>query len=73
MSERRFDFGFAIDLMIKDLGIVTDFAANAGLCIPQTTQIKQIYEQLSAAGFNREDTSALIRQFDDAQSLSTKS
>ena len=73
MSERRFDFGFAIDLMIKDLGIVTDFAANAGLDLPQTTQIKQIYEQLSAAGFNREDTSALIRQFDDAQSLSTKS
>ena len=66
MSERQFDFGFAIDWMIKDLGIVTDFAREAGLNLPQTKQIKQTYEALSAAGHHREDTSALIRQFDSS-------
>jgi 3-hydroxyisobutyrate dehydrogenase len=66
MSERQFDFGFAIDWMIKDLGIVTDFAHEAGLNLPQTKQIKQTYEALSAAGHHREDTSALIRQFDSS-------
>jgi 3-hydroxyisobutyrate dehydrogenase-like beta-hydroxyacid dehydrogenase len=64
MSERRFDFGFAVDWMIKDLGIVTDFAHDAGLNLPQTEQVKQTYEALSAAGHHRDDTSALIRQFD---------
>lgn len=66
MSERQFDFGFAIDWMIKDLGIVTDFAREASLNLPQTKQIKQTYEALSAAGYHREDTSALIRQFDSS-------
>lgn len=66
MSERQFAFGFAIDWMIKDLGIVTDFAREAGLNLPQTKQIKQTYEALSAAGYHREDTSALIRQFDSS-------
>lgn len=66
MSERQFDFGFAIDWMIKDLGIVTDFAREAGLNLPQTKQIKQTYEALSAAGHHREDTSALIRPFDSS-------
>jgi 3-hydroxyisobutyrate dehydrogenase len=66
MSERQFDFGFAIDWMIKDLGIVTDFAREAGLNLPQTKQIKQTYEALSATGHHREDTSALIRQFDSS-------
>ena len=64
MSEGKFDFGFAIDLVIKDLGIVTDCAHSLALNLPLTEETLQRYRQISAAGHGREDTSALIRQFD---------
>lgn len=63
MSAREFDFGFAIDWMRKDLGIVSDYAAAHGVDLPLMQSVKQTYEKLSQAGFGRNDTSALIRQF----------
>lgn len=64
MSAREFDFGFAIDWMRKDLGIVSDYVAAHGVDLPLMQSVKQNYERLSQAGFGRNDTSALIRQFD---------
>lgn len=64
MSAREFDFGFAIDLMRKDLGIVGDYAAAHGVDLLLMQSVRQQYEDLSQAGFGRNDTSALIRQFD---------
>ena len=64
MSEGKFDFGFAIDWAIKDLGIVTDCARSFALDLPLTQATLARYRQISADGHGREDTSALIRQFD---------
>lgn len=64
MTQGAFDFGFAVDWAIKDLGIVLDCARAQGLSLQSTERILGIYQGLSAQGFGREDTSALIRQFD---------
>ncbi len=64
MSEGKFDFGFAVDWAIKDLGIVTDCARGLALDLPLTQETLARYRQISAEGHGREDTSALIRQFD---------
>lgn len=64
MSEGQFDFGFAIDWAIKDLNIVTDCAKSLDLHLPLTQEILGRYRQISADGHGREDTSALIRQFE---------
>ena len=64
MSEGKFDFGFAVDWAIKDLGIVTDCARGLALDLPLTQATLARYRQISADGHGREDTSALIRQFD---------
>lgn len=63
MSEDQFDFGFAIDWAIKDLGIVTDCARGLGLDLPLTHETLLRYQKISEDGHGREDTSALIRQF----------
>lgn len=64
MTRNEFNFGFAIDLMLKDLGIVFDCAKNLNLNLPATKEIRERYQTLSKAGFGREDTSALIRQYE---------
>lgn len=63
MTRDEFNFGFAIDLMLKDLGIVFDCADNLKLNLPATKEIKERYKALSDSGFGHEDTSALIRQY----------
>ena len=62
MLERRFDFGFAIDLMRKDLGLVLDEARRNGAQLPVTALVDQFYAELQADGGNRADTSSLIRR-----------
>ena len=62
MIEGRFDFGFAIDLMRKDLGIALDEARRNGAQLPVTALVDQFYAELQAAGGNRDDTSSLIRR-----------
>lgn len=60
MLKREFNFGFAVDWMRKDLGIVIDEAKRNGAKLPVTTQIDQFYGEVQAAGGARFDTSSLI-------------
>ena len=60
MCEGRFDFGFAVDLMRKDLGIVLNEARQNGACLPVTALVDQCYAALQAVGKGRADTSSLI-------------
>jgi 3-hydroxyisobutyrate dehydrogenase len=60
MVDGRFDFGFAVDWMRKDLRIALEEAARNGAAMPVTTQVKDFYDEISAAGGNRFDTSSLI-------------
>jgi len=62
MLERRFDFGFAVDWMRKDLGLVLDEARRNGAQLPVTALVDQFYAELQADGGNRADTSSLIRR-----------
>lgn len=64
MVKRSFDFGFALDLMIKDLNIVIDEASKERINLEVTDLIKKKYQALSKSGYGDEDTSALIRLFD---------
>ncbi|MEJ2766349.1 NAD(P)-dependent oxidoreductase [Photobacterium sp. MCCC 1A19761] len=64
MAADKFDFGFAIDWMRKDLGICFDAAEKLGVDLPLTKQVDEKYAALQARGFNRADTSVLIKQFD---------
>ena len=60
MLEGRFDFGFAVDWMRKDLGIVLDEARRNGAQLPVTALVDQFYAEVQAAGGGRWDTSSLI-------------
>jgi 3-hydroxyisobutyrate dehydrogenase-like beta-hydroxyacid dehydrogenase len=62
MIEGRFDFGFAVDLMRKDLGLVLDEARHNGARLPVTAIVDQFYADLQASGANRLDTSSLINR-----------
>ncbi len=60
MAAGQFDFGFAIDWMRKDIGIVLDEADALGMSLPVTALIDQFYAEVQANGGGRWDTSALI-------------
>ena len=60
MIENQFDFGFAVDWMRKDLGIVLDEGRNIGAHLPLTALVDQFYSQVQAIGGGRWDTSSLI-------------
>lgn len=60
MLKDEFDFGFAVDWMRKDLGIVLDEARNNGAHLPMTAMVDQFYSQVQALGGGRWDTSSLI-------------
>jgi 3-hydroxyisobutyrate dehydrogenase-like beta-hydroxyacid dehydrogenase len=62
MLEDRFDFGFAVDWMRKDLGLVLDEARRNGSTLPVTALVDQFYADLQRAGGGRWDTSSLIRR-----------
>ncbi|WP_413282579.1 NAD(P)-dependent oxidoreductase [Vibrio sp. MA40-2] len=61
MAENAFDFGFALDWMIKDLGFCLEEAQKQGLTLPLTSQTFDHYKALSTEGMGRLDTSALIK------------
>ncbi|WP_191252852.1 NAD(P)-dependent oxidoreductase [Kordiimonas sediminis] len=63
MIDGSFDFGFAVDWMRKDLGIVLAEAKNLGISLPQTALVDQFYADVQRMGGNRQDTSSLIRRF----------
>jgi len=60
MLEGRFDFGFAVDWMCKDLGIALAEAERNGAALPVTRTVSGFYEELQANGRGRLDTSSLI-------------
>ena len=60
MADGKFDFGFAVEWMRKDLGIVLAEANRNGARLPATALIDQFYAQVDARGGGRWDTSSLI-------------
>jgi len=60
MIEGKFDFGFAVSLMRKDLGIVLDEARKNKSELPVTAVVDQFYARLEKIGHDRSDTSSLI-------------
>ena len=61
MAADKFDFGFAVDWMRKDLGICTAEARANGAALPVTALVDQFYSRIQAQGGGRWDTSSLIR------------
>ena len=62
MVADKFDFGFAVDWMRKDLGLVIDEAKRNGARVPVTALVDQFYADVQAAGGNRLDTSSLVKR-----------
>lgn len=62
MADDKFDFGFAVDWMRKDLGLVLDEARRNGAQLPVTALVDQFYGEVQALGGQRWDTSSLIRR-----------
>ena len=62
MVADQFNFGFAVDWMRKDLGLVLDEAKRNGARLPVTALVDQFYADLQAMGGNRLDTSSLIKR-----------
>ncbi|MBU6438422.1 MAG: NAD(P)-dependent oxidoreductase, partial [Betaproteobacteria bacterium] len=60
MIDGKFDFGFAVDWMRKDLGLCLDEAKRNGARLPVTALVDQFYADVQAAGGSRLDTSSLI-------------
>ena len=60
MAEDKFDHGFAVDWMRKDLGICLKTADEIGASLPVTALVDQFYKDVQAMGGNRWDTSSLI-------------
>jgi 3-hydroxyisobutyrate dehydrogenase-like beta-hydroxyacid dehydrogenase len=62
MIDDKFDFGFAVDWMRKDLGLVLDEARRNGAHLPVTALVDQFYGDVQALGGSRWDTSSLIKR-----------
>ncbi len=62
MDEGRFDFGFSVDWMRKDLAIALDEARSNGTSLPVAALVDQFYAELQAMGGKRQDTSSLVRR-----------
>ena len=63
MIEDKFDFGFAVDWMRKDLKIAMEEAKNNGSSLPITEIVDKYYGEVQGLGGNRWDTSSLIKRF----------
>lgn len=62
MVAGQFDFGFAVDWMRKDLGLVLDEARRNGATLPVTALVDQFYAEVQALGGHQWDTSSLIKR-----------
>ena len=62
MLKDEFDFGFAVDWMRKDLGIILDEAKNNCSSLPVTALVNQFYGDVQNMGGGRWDTSSLMRR-----------
>jgi 3-hydroxyisobutyrate dehydrogenase-like beta-hydroxyacid dehydrogenase len=66
MIDGRFDFGFAVDWMRKDLRICLDEARRNGARLPLTALVDQFYGEIQALGGGRWDTSSLVARLEPA-------
>jgi len=62
MIENKFDFGFAVDWMRKDLKIAIEEAKKNNSLLPVTEIVDKYYEDIQKVGGNRWDTSSLIKR-----------
>ena len=62
MVDGRFDFGFAVDWMRKDLGIALAQARDSGVSLPVAALVDQFYGDVQTLGGGRWDTSSLIQR-----------
>ena len=63
MIDDKFDFGFAVDWMRKDLKIAMEEAKNNGSLLPVTELVDKYYAEVQKMNGNRWDTSSLIKRF----------
>jgi 3-hydroxyisobutyrate dehydrogenase-like beta-hydroxyacid dehydrogenase len=64
MLEGRYDFGFAVEWMRKDLGLALDEARRNGATLPLTALVDQLYAEVEALGGRRWDTSSLLARLE---------
>jgi len=64
MNAEKFDFGFAVDWMRKDLGICLDEANRNGASLPVTALVDQFYKEVQKLGGGRWDTSSLLARLE---------
>ena len=62
MAQDKFDFGFAVDWMRKDLGLALEEGRAMGATLPLTALVDQFYAEIQKMGGSRQDTSALVRR-----------
>ena len=65
MVDRKFDFGFAVKLMRKDLGICLEHAGKNNISLPITSIVNQFYAEVQRNGGSKFDTSSLLTRFDN--------
>ena len=66
MADGKFDFGFAVDWMRKDLSICLDESRRNGASLPIAALVDQFYGEVQKMGGNRHDTSSLIARLNNA-------
>jgi 3-hydroxyisobutyrate dehydrogenase-like beta-hydroxyacid dehydrogenase len=66
MSQGKFDFGFAVDWMRKDLGLVLDEAGRNGAELTVTRLVDGFYGEVQQMGGRRWDTSSLVARLERA-------
>ena len=64
MNEGKFEFGFAVDWMRKDLGILLDEGRRNGASLPVSALVDQFYAEVQRMGGGRWDTSSLIARLE---------
>jgi 3-hydroxyisobutyrate dehydrogenase len=64
MAQGKFDFGFAVDWMRKDLGITLDEARTNGARLDVTALVDGYYAEIQSMGGNRWDTSSLVARLE---------
>ncbi|MCL7998238.1 NAD(P)-dependent oxidoreductase [Brucella sp. 21LCYQ03] len=65
MNESKYEFGFAVDWMRKDLGICLDEANRNGASLPLTALVDQFYKEVQKLGGGRWDTSSLLARLEN--------
>ena len=66
IDEGKFDYGFAVDWMRKDLGFCLAAAKKYGIALPNAERVDQSYAKLQEQGHSRSDTSVLVKQYDQS-------